>query len=75
MSSQLLRLYAVAARNFLIGGNLAGLRLLGKPREMIGYATENLFSFRSMADRRGIPQKNVFEVFPQSVQYQRGDMV
>jgi hypothetical protein len=39
---------------------------LGKPREMIGYATENLFSFRSMADRRGIPQKNVFEVLPQA---------
>ncbi len=66
MSSQLLRLYAVAARNFLIGGNLTGLLLLGKPREMIGYATENLFSFRSMADRRGIPQKNVFEVLPQA---------
>jgi hypothetical protein len=66
MGIELLRLYAVAARNFLVGGNLTGLLLLGRPHEMIGYATENLFSFRSMADRRGIPQKNVFEVLPQA---------
>jgi predicted O-methyltransferase YrrM len=66
MGMELLRLYAVAARNFLIGGNLTGLLLLNRPHEMVGYATENLFSFRSMADRRGIPQKNVFEVLPQA---------
>jgi hypothetical protein len=65
MNSQLLRLYAAAARNFLMGGNVSSLSLLAKPRQMVAYATENLFSFRTVADRRGIPQKNVFEVLPQ----------
>jgi Methyltransferase domain len=64
MNSQTLQLYATAARNFLMGGNLSSLSLLGKPREMIAYATENLFAFRTMADRRGLPQKNVFDVLP-----------
>ena len=66
MNSQLLRLYAVAARNLLLGGNLRSLLLLDKPREMVAYATENLFAFQSIADQRGIPQRNVFEVFPQA---------
>lgn len=66
MNSQLLRLYAVAARNLLMGGNLSSLWFLAKPRQMVAYATENLFSFRTVADRRGIPQKNVFEVLPQA---------
>jgi predicted O-methyltransferase YrrM len=64
MNRQILRLYAAAARNLLMGGNLSSLLLLAKPRHMIAYATENLFLFRTFADRRGIPQKNVFEVFP-----------
>jgi hypothetical protein len=64
MNRQTLQLYAVAARNFLMGGNLSSLSLLGKPQQMVAYATENLFAFRTMADRRGIPQKNVFEVLP-----------
>ncbi len=66
VNGQLLRLYAVAARNLLMGGNLSSLSLLANPRQMIAYATENLFSFRTVADRRGVPQKNVFEVLPQA---------
>jgi predicted O-methyltransferase YrrM len=66
MNNELLRLYAVAARNLLIGGNLSSLLLVANPRQMVAYATENLFSFRTVADRRGIPQKNVFEVLPQA---------
>jgi hypothetical protein len=49
-----------------MGGNLSSLALLGKPREMIAYATENLFAFRTMANRRNLPQKNVFDVFSEA---------
>ena len=66
MNSQSLRLYAVAVRNMLMGGNFASLSLLAKPRTMVAYATENLFSFRTVSDTRGIPQKNVFDIFPQA---------
>jgi Methyltransferase domain len=61
---RLLRFYAVATRNLLMGGNLSGLSLLLNPRLMIACATENLFSLRTMADCRGIPQRNVFDVLP-----------
>src|SRR5262252_181400 len=61
-----LQLYAVAARNLLMGVNLRGLSLLGRPSLMVAYATENLFSLRTMGDFRGIPQRNVFEVLPEA---------
>ncbi len=66
MTSQLLRLSAIAARNLLIGGNVTSLSLLVKPREMVAYANENLFFFRTFAKRRGLPEKTVFEIFPQA---------
>src|SRR5215813_3239096 len=61
------RLHAglTAIRNLAIGGNIASLSLMRKPRDMVLYATDNLFSLRSLADTRGIPQRNVFEVFQQ----------
>lgn len=52
----------VAARNILLGGNLAALGLLGRPRRLLKYANENLFLYRIVAGRRGLPEKNVFEV-------------
>jgi Methyltransferase domain len=57
--------YAIALRNLLIGGNLASLSLLAKPRLMVFYASENLFSLRLMTNHRSLPQKHIFEVFPQ----------
>src|SRR6516162_1971558 len=56
----------IAARNCLLGGNLASLSLLTKPTAMVGYASENLFLYRTLTNRRGLPQKNVFEVLPQA---------
>jgi len=47
-----------------MGGNVASLIFLAKPKQMVKYATENLFSLGTIADRRGLPQKNVFEVLP-----------
>jgi predicted O-methyltransferase YrrM len=51
-----------AARVLLLGGNMAALSLARSPRQMLTYASENLFLFRSMSARRGIKESNVFEV-------------
>jgi len=56
----------VAARNLLIGGNFASLALLSRPRKMVTYVTESLFLLRSLANRRILPEKNVFDIFPQA---------
>jgi predicted O-methyltransferase YrrM len=53
-----------AMRNVLLGGNLAALGLLARPRRMLSYVNENLFLYRAMAGARGLPQKNIFEVLP-----------
>jgi len=50
----------------LIGGNFASLALLNRPLEMVTYVTESLFLLHSLANRRILPQKNVFDIFPQA---------
>src|SRR5688572_2826087 len=54
---------AIAGRNVLIGANLNAIRLLGRPAQLASYASENLFLYRTFADRRGIPQRHVWDVF------------
>lgn len=58
-----LQLAYASLRNMLLGGNLASLALIGDPYKMLLYATDNLFSFKSIANARGISQANVFDVF------------
>lgn len=52
----------VAGRNLTMGGNLAALRLAANPRLMVHYVSESLFLYRSMAAKRGLPQRNVARV-------------
>lgn len=66
MTSQFLRLSAIAARNLLVGGNVSSLSLLAKPRQMVAYANESMFFFRTFTRRRGLPERTVFDVFPQA---------
>jgi predicted O-methyltransferase YrrM len=54
----------VSARNLALGGSVASLGLLGKPRTLFEYATESLFLYKSLSGTRGIPEKFVFEVLP-----------
>lgn len=49
-------------RNVFLGGNLASLSMVARPRQMVRYVSENLLLYRSIASRRGVPQKNVYEV-------------
>lgn len=48
-------------QNFVLGGNLVGLRWLNNPRELAGYNAETLFLYKVLARRRGLPTRNVFE--------------
>jgi len=59
-------LYAgsVAARNVLLGANLASLPLVLRPRKMVEYVSESLFLYKAMSGRRGLPEKNVYKLLP-----------
>src|SRR5580700_2184551 len=60
----------VSARNLVLGGSVASLSLLGKPRTLFEYATESLFLYKSLSGKRGVPEKFVFEVLPGNQQYE-----
>lgn len=61
---QLVTTGVVAARNVLLGGNAASLALLSSPKKMVEYVTESLFLYKELAGKRGVPSRNVFDVFP-----------
>lgn len=61
---QMLSVGALAVKNFILGGNLVSLRWLTNPRQLIGYNAETLFLYKTIARRRGLPQRNVFEILP-----------
>jgi len=50
------------SRHMLFGANVASLSMIGKPRDLFRYVGESLLLYQSMASRRGVPQKNVYEV-------------
>jgi len=49
-------------RSLLFGANVASLSMIGKPRDLFRYVGESLLLYHSIASRRGVPQKNVYEV-------------
>lgn len=51
-----------ASRNVLLGGNLASLPLLTRPRELLRYSSETLF--QRQLEAGGLPRKAVFQAFP-----------
>lgn len=53
----------MAARNLVLGGNLAALRL-GSPRRMVHYASEALFMRRALVQDRGLPEQQVWQALP-----------
>jgi predicted O-methyltransferase YrrM len=62
--SKLMSAAWISGRNVALGGSVASLTLLRQPRKMFAHATESLFLCKAMGNRRGIPQKFVFEVLP-----------
>jgi hypothetical protein len=63
---RMLKAVLTGFRNVLLGGNLMSLLLVTRPKALIYYITQNLFLFKSITNRRKLPQKNVFEVLPGS---------
>jgi predicted O-methyltransferase YrrM len=57
---------ALAAKNLILGSNFMSLTLAGHPRQVLRYAESNLFHYKTLHSRRGVVQKNVFEVLPAS---------
>ncbi len=62
--SKLMSAAWISGRNVALGGSVASLTLLRQPRKMFAHATESLFLYKAIGNRRGIPQKFVFEVLP-----------
>ena len=61
---QTIRTAVIAFRNLVLGGNIRSLSLLTKPRDLVAYVSENLFLFKTMNAKRGLPQRNTFEILP-----------
>jgi len=57
----MLRDYAIAAKNFLLGGNLAALRLLNRPQTAVFYVGECLFIERLMSSSGDLPQRLIWD--------------
>jgi predicted O-methyltransferase YrrM len=51
-----------AIANVILGGNLVSLTLLKSPRRTLQYVSETLFLYRAIGSKRGVPQRNVYEV-------------
>ncbi|MBN2012304.1 class I SAM-dependent methyltransferase [candidate division KSB1 bacterium] len=60
--NQIFNVTAITTRNLLLGGNMISLSLARNPKQMINYISESLFLYKALNQRRGIPQKNVYEV-------------
>jgi len=56
-----LRDYAIAAKNFLFGGNLAALRFLSRPQTAVFYVGECLFIERLMNANGDLPQRLIWD--------------
>src|SRR5260370_27480582 len=63
-STKSLRSSLLGIRNLVVGGNVRALGLLSKPRDMVYYASETLFLYKTLAERRRLPEKNIWEVLP-----------
>lgn len=57
----MLRDYAIAAKNFIVGGNLAAVRLIKKPQTAVFYAGECLFLERLINPDGDLPQRLVWD--------------
>lgn len=64
MIGEWMRAVGIAARNAVIGSNLASWRLLGRPTSFVRFASESMFLLDAMRQRRGFPERNVLERFP-----------
>jgi len=65
MRMEWVRAALVAARNAAVGANLSSLRLIRRPRKLVGYHAEALFLLDAFAQKRGLPERHVLDRLPQ----------
>lgn len=61
---QTVEIASAIIKNTIWGGNLISLSLIRNPSKMIEYISECLFLYKAINSKRGIAQKNVFDVLP-----------
>lgn len=49
--------------NVGLGGNVAALRMIKQPRKMLYYCGETIFLYKTLTDSRGLPQRNIYDIF------------
>ncbi len=59
-----LRTLGIAVKTIVLGGNLASLSLVSKPRSLVSYSSESLFLYKAITGKGRLQQKFVFEVLP-----------
>jgi hypothetical protein len=59
-----IRIGLVALRNILVGGNIAGLRYVTRPRKLVQYSSESLFLLKAMRRERGLPEQSIMAGAP-----------
>jgi predicted O-methyltransferase YrrM len=59
-----IRDFGTIAKTALLGTPLASLPLLIRPRQFVSFAGETLFLHRARLHHRGLPERNVYRVFP-----------
>src|SRR5882724_7357338 len=65
MRMEWVRAALVAARNAVVGANLSSLRLIRRPRKLVGYHAEALFLLDAFAQKRDLPERHVLDRLPQ----------
>jgi Methyltransferase domain len=58
----MLKEYAIAARNTVLGGNLSTLRFIKRPKVAVAYLGECLFTARLLDANGDLPQRNIWDV-------------
>lgn len=65
-----LKLYLIALRNILLGGNLISLPLITKPSFFVGTISTLLFYSKTLANKGRLEQKNPDEIFKSNRKYE-----
>jgi hypothetical protein len=61
--NQAIKTSAVVLRNIILGANVVSLSLIKSPRRMVEYISESLFLYKTLNNKRGLPQRTVFDAF------------
>jgi hypothetical protein len=61
---QAIRVGRLVVRNVILGANISSLSMVYKPTDMVYYVSECLYLYKTLNSKRGIQQRQVYEVLP-----------